>query len=167
MSSSRGISLFRQPQQRCFRPNRGEGFRLRIEARDAVEMPAAIFLHQQTLVDPKTGEQADEFMCVCSCFDLTIYPASTPDLTQFPQFFRKDYLDIVLPSQAISERAWRAIYDEVCVLVRSLDKLDVLSLGESIRCGVPLPLPDESLSLSLSHTVNPQGATDGREVTPG
>jgi hypothetical protein len=147
---SRGISLRRRPQDRVWVNNRGEGFRLRIEAYDAVNMPAEIFLHQQTLVDPLLGESGEEFVCICSCFDLTIYPANVPDATQFPQFYRKSVLDIILPSQSVAEEAWTAIYDEVCLLKTSLDKLDRLSLGETVRCGDPVEEPPSSISESIS-----------------
>jgi hypothetical protein len=140
MASQRGVTLVRQPQQRLFVPNRGEGFRLRIDASQPVDMVAEIFLHQRELVDPKTGEQQDTFVCVCSCFDLTIYPANEPDPTQFPQFFRKDHLDIILPGQSMAIEAWTAIYHEVLVMIESLNKLDVLQLGAEVRCGEQLPL---------------------------
>ena len=109
--SDRGVTLLRQPQERLFVPNRGEGFRLRIVASDAVDMPAAIFLHQKTLVDPyqSGGTVQDEFVCICSPFDLTIYPENEPATGQFPAFFRKSVVDIILPSMDTAADAWNAI----------------------------------------------------------
>jgi hypothetical protein len=140
--SSRGITLLLQPQERVYVPNRGEGFRLRVTATDAVDMPAEIFLHQTRLVDPVEAVSGDEFMCICSPFDLTIYPAQEPDLLQFPQFFRKSVLDVILPSQAVAEESWLAIYGEVNGLIEALNKLEYLLPGESVRCGEPLAVDD-------------------------
>ena len=152
--SSRGITLLRQPQELVFVPNRGEGYRLRIQAEDAVEMTGAIFLHQQTLIDPSGAEPQDEFVCICSPFDLTIYPENAPALGQFPAFFRKTVADIILPSMKIAADAWNAIFEEVNALVRALDKLDYLSLGSRIRCGEPIT-SQESYSENLeSHSVS-------------
>ena len=131
----RGITLFRQPQALRYVPNRGEGFRLRVEAHSADGMPAEIFLHQQTLVDPTTGQQAAEFVAVCSCADLTTYPVDAPDLSRFPQFYRKSFLDIILASQALADDAWTVIHREVEILVEALDKLDILGEGELVRIG--------------------------------
>lgn len=149
-STTRGISLNRQASGLAYVPNRGEGFRLRITATNAVNMPAEIFLHQRTVLDPHTNELAEEFLCICSCFDLTIYPANAPDPQQFPQFYRTDTIDIVVASQAMAEEAWTAIYEEVCTLVESLNKLDRLSLEESVRCGAAIVAPDTSESISLT-----------------
>jgi len=153
VAAARGISLRRLEQSRVFVPNRGEAFRLVIVAEDAVQMSEEVFAHQKRLVDPYTGETGDEFVFVCSPFDLTIYPASEPDPTQFPPFFRKAQIDLLLPSTEAAETAWTVIYGEVCELVAAMNRNDRLAEGETIRCGAAVAesggSPEESISLSL------------------
>ena len=50
--ATRGITLNRQAQSRPFVENRGEGYRLKVDATDAEGMPAEVFLHEQVLLDP-------------------------------------------------------------------------------------------------------------------
>lgn len=144
----RGITVRRQEQSRVFVPNRGEAFRLVVIAEDAVGMPAEVFAFQKTLVDPYESTTGDEFIFICSPFDLSIYPANEPDLTQWPSFFRKSAIDILLPTQAAAEDAWLAIKEEVAGLVTALNKLDVLRDAETYRVGDPVE--DTSLSESVS-----------------
>jgi hypothetical protein len=131
---ARQVTLSRSAQERIFVPNRGEAFRLRVEALYPEGLPAEIFAHQKRLIDPATGETGDEFCFVCSPFDLTIYPANEPEPTQFPQFFRKSVVDILLGTQALADDLWRNLQQEVNELISALNKLDVLGEAETVLC---------------------------------
>lgn len=144
---ARGITLTREQTDRVFVQSRGDCFRLRITASDAVLMPRHIFHHQQRLIDPHTGDQGDEFLFVGGPFDATIYPINEPDPIQFPAFFRKDYIDIILPSLEWVETAWDDIQEDVSQLIKAYNRLDTLALVETVRIGADL---DESISESLS-----------------
>lgn len=98
-------------------------------------MPSEIFAHFRRLVDAETGRTSDEFSHVCSPFDLTLYPANAPDPAQFPQYFRKSTVDILLPSLAALEEAWSAINAEVGELVEALNRLDRLVVADTVRHG--------------------------------
>ena len=147
--AERGISLTRYAQSRAYLPNRKEAFRLRIQAHHAVLMFEEIFLYRKSVVDPDAGTEMDEFMTVCSPFDLLAYPANTPNTSQDPPFFRKSLAECIVPGQAEANEAWLDIYEEVCTLVESLNKLDYLGEVETVRCGGEAE-PDISLSESLS-----------------
>ena len=149
--ASRGVSLVREEIAREFVKNRGDAFRLRITAVDNVLMPKAIFAHQRRLVDPYDGSTGDEFSFIASPFDCTIYPANAPDANQFPQFFRKSVVDILLPSTEAAETAWNDIHTQVCNLVAAYNRLDALILVETVRCGGSLE-PEESASESGSES---------------
>ena len=136
--SERGISLIREELEKTFLANRGDVFRLRITAVDEMLMPRHIFAHQRTLVDPFGGTATDEFCFITSPFDATIYPIDNPDLNQFPQFFRKDVVDFLVPSTEIAEDCWTAIHTQVCNLVDSYNRLDTLLEVETVRCGEEL-----------------------------
>lgn len=146
--SSRGITLVREELARVFVPNCGYAFRLRVTTKDAVMMPAHIFIHEQRLADPAVLDVAEDFVYVASPFDVTIYPTTAPTPGQYPAYFRKDQVDIVLPSTAAAEAAWAAIRDAVYVLVDAYDRLDTLTVVEETRCGAALDEPSVSDSLS-------------------
>lgn len=152
--AERGVSLVREEVARTFVKNRGDAFRLRITAKDNVLMPKHIFAHQQRLVDPYDATKGDEFCFIASPFDATIYPANAPDPQQFPQFFRKDVVDILLPSTEAAEEAWNAIHSHVCNLVAAYNRLDALVEIETVRCGGDIET-EESASESDSDSTSP------------
>lgn len=131
------------PERRRIRGR--DGFRFRVEVVEAIGLPAEIFGHQRILADPATGSVIDEFLFVCSPYDLAIYPANAPRLDQFPAFFRKASIDIVLPSLALSEETWKLIRADVCGLIDGLHRLDQLDETEAFSCG---QRPDDSESVS-------------------
>lgn len=147
--ATRGISLVREEIVKTFVKNRGDVFRLRITAQDEVLMTRYIFAHQRTLLDPYEGSQFDEFCFIASPFDCTIYPVGEPDINQYPQFFRKDTIDILLASTEMAEDAWEAIREHVCNLVAAYNRLDALVQVETTRCGGELETV-ESVSESTS-----------------
>lgn len=145
--AARSIHLRRAESNRVFVANRGDAFRLKVTAEDAVGMPNEIFLHAKVLIDPDTEQQGDDFVSICSPIDLTVYPANAPDESQFPQFFRKSQIDILVPGQTAANEAWTAIYSEVEELVRALNRLDVLVEVETVFIGTQ---PDDDVEISIS-----------------
>ena len=120
----RGVSLRRAAQTR-FVANGVDGFRFTVEAHSPAHMPAEIFLYVRRPLDPRTGEEADEFTSVCSAPDLEEYPATAP--TGNPPFFRLATIDLVVRSQHEADEAWAVIRRDVGVLVETLD------LGDGMR----------------------------------
>ena len=109
-----------------------EVFRLVCTVSDPIGMPAEIFGHEQTLVDPITGQQQDEFSFVCSPYELSIFPANEPDPTQSPQFFRKSEVDILLPTLLMYADTQQAITDQVTRLLDLLHALDNLQVVSTV-----------------------------------
>jgi hypothetical protein len=107
-------------------------------------MPTAIFGFQQTLVDPVTGQQQDEFSFVCSPYELSIFPANAPNPTQSPAYFRKSEIDILLPTVAMFETTKEEITSQVTRLISLLEALDTLSVTDVVVLGSP---PTSSSSL--------------------
>lgn len=138
----RGISLVREEIAREFVKNRGDVFRIRITAKDNVLMPKHIFAHQKWLVNPYDGTEADEFCFIASPFDSTIYPIGQPDPNQFPPFFRKDQIDVLVPSTEDAETVWDTIHLHVCNLAEAYNRLDALVEVETVRCGGVLESTD-------------------------
>lgn len=147
--ATRGLTLNRSAQSRPFVEGRGEGFRLIVEAVDADNMPAEVFLHEQTLLDPYDQVIGEQFVCVCSVPDLTIYPVGAPNATQWPPFYRKSSFDIIVFSQDMAHETWEAVKAEIEVLIESLNKLELMAPPESYRVGDE-EVVEESQSLSES-----------------
>lgn len=123
------------PQVRVAVPNQALGFRFKIQAIEAADMPLKIFAHQQAVESPHSATVKEEFVFVCSAFDLTLYPADEPDTTQSPAYYRKDLIDVVVASQAMADEFWDAVKQEVCNLVKALNAMDVLVVAEDYVCG--------------------------------
>lgn len=119
-------------------------FRVHVVASDAEDMPNEVFGHQRTLVDPDTNTYQDEFCFVCSAYDLSTYPANTPDSDQFPQFFRKDTVDILVPGIEIAQATIESIQEQVCHLIVLMNKLDDLDTVVETWCP---SAPEDSSSI--------------------
>ena len=113
-------------------------FRLRIVASNGEDMPNEIFLHQRTLIDAVEETTRDEFVCIASAFDMSIYPINDPEETQSPAFFRKDTMDIYLPSVTVVDEVIDEVEAQVAALINVMRTLDELSALE------PIWIPDES-----------------------
>jgi hypothetical protein len=121
--------------------------RLTATASEAESMPNEIFLHQQTLVNPITAAVQDEFIAICSPYDLSDYPANAPAAEQEPAFFRKATLDILLPGNAMWGEVRDEIEEQVRVLVALLDRLENLPVIDEVW--IPDAPIDSSSSSSL------------------
>lgn len=104
-------------------------FRVKVVASNANDMPSEIFGHQRTPIDTATSTYQDEFVFVCTAYDLSTYPTNAPDTSQDPPFFRKDTLDILVPNIETGNKVIEEVKDQVAVLVADLFKLDVLNAG--------------------------------------
>jgi len=107
-------------------------FRQRVTAfGESSNMVPEIFLHQQTLGD----DVQNEFVAVCSAYDLSVYPADAPvENTEHP-FFRLATIDILLPSITVVDEFVSSLKAQVAVLVGVLDTLDDMTTTEI--CQIP------------------------------
>ena len=106
-------------------------FRLKIVASNPVDMPAEIFLFQRNLLDPYTNQYVDEFLAVCSPDDILQYPVNDPGNTD-PPFFRKDTIDVIVPSRTFAEDMWSDIQNQVNTLIKAMNAKDTLQLDETV-----------------------------------
>jgi len=104
-------------------------FRVKIVASNATDMPVEIFGHQRTPIDPATSTYQDEFVFVCTAYDLSTYPANTPSSSQDPPFFRKDTMDILVPNVVTGNSVIAEVKAQVHTLIADLVKLDALNLA--------------------------------------
>lgn len=133
-SFSRGIRL-RRFSQTHYVVGSVDGYRFRVVAYGAYDMPNEIFLFRRRTYNPDTAEEADEFTSICSPADLEEYPVDAP--TGTPPFFRASEIDLVFRSSSIADDAWDIIKADVESLVRTLGYMDVLDTTEDETYGSP------------------------------
>lgn len=121
---------FQTPEPVTFRGR--EVFRLVCTASGGTNMPNEIFGHQKALVDPTTGLQQDEFSFICSPYELSIFPANEPSVSQSPAFFRKAEIDILLPTVTMYTDTKAEITSQVDRLLTLLEALDTLQVEDVV-----------------------------------
>lgn len=121
-SSSQWARLVREDSRARFALGHGPSHRLRVRVLAAEGVTRYLFGHQQRTI-AAVGTQLEEFAFVAAPRDLTVYPLDAPNLAQAPAYYRRSYLDVVLPNPDVAERAWTAIKAEVDVLLAARARL--------------------------------------------
>jgi hypothetical protein len=85
---------------------------------------------------------------VCSPTDLEEYPEDEPIPEQRPEFFRLDYIDVVLRSRSEVHAFIRDVAEDVYTLKRTLDLTDRMLPGGEIWIGGEPVSSSSSLSSS-------------------
>lgn len=123
-----------------------DGIRVRITADQAVDMPTKIFAYMMSPMKPGTGEKVGNFDHVCSPVDLEEYPEDEPIPGLRPEWFRLNYVDILVRSRAEAHAFIKDVIEDVQRLKTTLNLTDTLVPGGEIWLG---PEPTSSSS-SLS-----------------
>ena len=112
-----------------------DGIRVRIEADSANNMPAKIFAYLMQPLVPGESERVGSFDHVCSPTDLEEYPEDAPIPNQRPEWFRLDYVDVVLRSRTEVHAFIRDVADDVYRLKMTLDLMEHMLPGGEIWIG--------------------------------
>lgn len=115
--------------------NGTDGIRVRIEADAAEDMPRKIFAYLMMPMKPGENEREGAFDHVCSPTDLEEYPEDAPIPDHRPEFFRLDYVDVVLRSRTEVHAFIRDVAEDVYRLKRTLDLMDHMLPGGEIWIG--------------------------------
>jgi hypothetical protein len=108
-----------------------DGIRVRIEADDSNLMPTKIFAYQLMPVRPGELEGVGAFDHVCSSVDLEEYPEDAPLVNSRPQWFRMDYVDVLLRSREEVREFIKSVVEDVQILKNTLDVTeDIVSAGD-------------------------------------
>jgi hypothetical protein len=128
-----------------------DGIRVRLETSNAVDMPSKIFAY--TLSPLVAGEtvRTASFSHVCSPSDLNDYPEDEPTPGVRPEWFRLDYVDVVLRARTEVHAFIREAASDVYRLKTSLDLNDRIYPAGEIWFG-PEPISSSSSSSSSSST---------------
>lgn len=129
-----------------------ESARVRIEAKNGVGLPNEIFLYKREVFNPTTQEEADTFQGISTLFYISTTPVDTPPVTRNPPFFRKSYVDIILPNATAADEAVAEIEAEVARLINDAKReLAVVKQNSSWLGDVP-DCPDDVVCLGADDT---------------
>lgn len=131
--------------QRGYVPNVIDGFRFTLNVTGSVDMPTKIFRYrlvpskvQATASQPPTAiELKGAFDGVCSPADLEDFPEDWPAQNARPPWYRLDYVDLIVRSRAIADKAYSAVIFEIKRLVETLDLMDQQDAAPPITIGLP------------------------------
>lgn len=123
-----------------------DGYRVRIEVDCAFDMPETIFVYRQMPKNPATGEKAGFFSHIASPVDLEEMPEQAPRLGEIPEWFRLNFVDILLRSTTEVEAFLADVLEDICRLKKSLDRLDTLAPAGTDVCGPPVECESSSSS---------------------
>jgi hypothetical protein len=117
--------------------NNVDGVRVRIVADSADLMPTKIFAYQLLPVKPGAEEPIGMFDHVCSPVDLEEFPEDAPLLNSRPQWFRLDYVDVLLRSREETREFINAVVEDVKILKDTLDITEDLVPDGDLWIGTP------------------------------
>lgn len=115
--------------------NNMDGVRVRIEAGEANLMPTAVFAYQLQPMKPEQFEPVAAFDHVCSAVDLEEYPETTPLENVRPEWFRLDYVDVLLRTRDEAKDFIDSVVADVRMLKDALDITETLDLTGSLWIG--------------------------------
>lgn len=114
-----------------------DGIRVRIEADSSNLMPTKIFAYQMMPFKPGEFEQVGAFDHVCSAVDLEEYPEDEPLLNVRPQWFRLNYVDVLLRSREEVRAFINSVMEDVQILKNTLDITEELVPAGDVWIGTP------------------------------
>lgn len=117
--------------------NNTDGIRVRIEADAATLMPTKIFAYQLLPVRPGASEPVGMFDHICSPVDLEEYPEDAPLLNSRPQWFRLNYVDVLLRSREETREFINSVVEDVKILKDTLDITENLVPDGDLWIGLP------------------------------
>lgn len=121
--------------------NNVDGIRVRIEADDSNLMPTKIFAYQMLPFKPGEFEQVGAFDHVCSAVDIEEYPEDEPLANSRPQWFRLDYVDVLLRSREEVREFINSVLEDVQILKNTLDITEDLVPNGDVWVGTPPEAP--------------------------
>jgi len=125
-----------------------DGIRVRIEADDARNMSPKVFAYLLQPIIPGQTERSGSFDHVCSPTDLEEYPEDDPLPNHRPEWFRLNYVDVILRSRTEVHAFIRDVAEDVYRLKGTLDLMDHMLPGGEIWIGGD---PDTTSSSSSSN----------------
>lgn len=102
-----------------------DGIRIRIECECAVGLSTKLFAYRMEPVMPG-GVTNGFFSHICSPVDMAEYPEDAPTPGQSPEWFRLDFVDVLVRSVLEAEDFILIVREDVRRLLRTLNKMDTI-----------------------------------------
>lgn len=112
-----------------------DGIRVRITAQNPEQMSDKVFAYLLLPMKPGAGERVGEFSHVCSPVDLEEYPEDEPIPGHRPEWFRLNYVDVLLRSRTEVHEFIKEVCNDVQRLKATLDLMDTLLPGGELWVG--------------------------------
>jgi len=112
-----------------------DGYRVRLFVDCAEDMAEEIFVYREMPTNPATGERGGFFSHVASPVDLEEMPADEPRPGEIPEWFRLNYVDIIVRSTTEAEGFITDITEDVERLKNALDRLDTIEPRGGVTYG--------------------------------
>ena len=128
-AAARSIKLTKYSPDR-FVEGRTQGYRLFIQASDAVGLSVNIFVYRQGSVNPETSDTESSFAAVASPSDIEEYQVGSPKSGD--RFYRLSNVDLIFRAVDEAESAWQAIKGDVNELIRTLNLMDDMIVSEEV-----------------------------------
>jgi len=112
-----------------------QGYSLKVEVVEAVDMPSKIFVFQRwvpSATDPESNNLGDKFISVADPVDLEEYPEDAPDLENDIPYYRTD--SVILHFRSMSELAEvrGLLGDDFAALVKAMQQLEEFPVAEEV-----------------------------------
>lgn len=133
-----------------------QAWRMVIEVVEANNVDPNIFLYDRR---PRSDEEQDVFLAVCSPVDLEDWPAAAPDASLQANFFRMADVDLITRNRDLLDLTWEGIVADATELVRTLTEICELGVTEDIEIGI---IEESSESSSASSE-----SSESSSSTPG
>lgn len=114
-----------------------DGIRVRITATDAALMPDKIFAYLLLPLKPAANERVGAFDHVCSPTDIEEYPEDAPVPNARPEWYRLNYVDVIVRSRSEVHDFIKNVVEDVQRLKDTLDLMDDLMPGGEAWIGTP------------------------------
>lgn len=131
---NRGITLDREAQT-IYNSTVASGYRMKITARDGLNIDNNIFRFTRSTTNYTTGEKSDVFEGICSSEQLTALPIGAPDPADPNQYFRNTVVDLLFMTKKDADDTWTKIRGDIDRLIKAMKFNDVMALAETIRMG--------------------------------
>lgn len=114
-----------------------DALRVRVTAADANLMPDKIFAYLMLPIKQGAEAKTASFSHVCSPVDLEEYPEDAPVAGFRPEWFRLNYVDVLLRSREEVDSFIAGLQSDVTALKQALDRVDSLETATSVWIGKP------------------------------
>lgn len=158
MATTRGVS-YRWASSN-YRVGRDDGIRIRFDIDQACGVDREVFAYRMLPATPGTGDKEGHFSHICSPVDIADYPKDAPRAGHVPEWFRLDYVDVLVRSTAEAADFMRIVREDLESLNETLNRMDTLVPGGEEQIGDVCP--DSSSSESSE-----SAASESSEASEG